>query len=130
MTKTNDELRGFLRGYLTAHRSVDPVTPKTATSGKVHLSVYRTKTGKPIGVEFDKDTMQNIWVRAADAPKITFPRAKKTEKQWTGFEWKSSDGKGANSNLTAYDDFLGHDLIRFGVKNEDDAIVILEHLIT
>lgn len=74
--------------------------------------------------------MQNIWVRAADAPKVTLARAKKTEKQWTGVEWKSPDGKGANSNLTAYDDFLGYDLIRFGVKTEDDAIVFLEHVIT
>lgn len=37
MTKTIDELRGFLRGYLTAHRSVEPVPPKTAASGNVFI---------------------------------------------------------------------------------------------
>ena len=128
MTRSIDELRGFLRGYLLAHPNISEIPSKTASSGKAHLSAFRTKAGNPIGIEFDKDTLQNIWLRAQDAP-IAPARTKTTEKQWTGTDWKGSDGKGANSNLSAYDDFHGHDLIRFGVKSQEDALAILAHVL-
>ncbi|MBA84442.1 MAG: hypothetical protein CML60_04950 [Rhodobacteraceae bacterium] len=128
MTRSIDELRGFLRGYLLAHPTISEISSKTATSSKAHLSAFRTKTGRPIGIEFDKDTLQNIWLRIQDAPPAP-SSTKTTEKHWTGTEWKSLDGKGANSNLSAYDDFHGHDLIRFGVNSQEDAVVILEHVL-
>ncbi|UWP96510.1 hypothetical protein K3X48_05915 [Aliiroseovarius crassostreae] len=128
MTRSIDELRGFLRGYLLAHPSISEIPSKTATSGKAHLSAFRTKARKPIGFEFDKDTLQNIWLRAQDAPPAP-SSTKTTEKHWTGTDWKSPDGKGANSNLSAYDDFHGHDLIRYGVKSKEDAVAILEHVL-
>lgn len=128
MTRSIDELRGFLRGYLLAHPYISEIPSKTASSGKAHLSAFRTKAGRPIGIEFDKDTLQNIWLRTHDAPKAP-SSVKTTEKHWTGTEWKGFDGKGANSNLSAYDDFHGHDLIRFGVKSQEDALAILEHVL-
>ena len=128
MTRSIDELRGFLRGYLLAHPAVSEIPSKTATSGKAHLSAFRTKAGNPIGIEFDKDTLQNIWLRTQDAPPAP-SSVKTTEKHWTGTEWQSPDGKGANSNLSAYNDFHGYDLIRFGVKSQDDALAILEHVL-
>ncbi|UWP90194.1 hypothetical protein [Aliiroseovarius crassostreae] len=128
MTQSIDELRGFLRGYLLAHPSITEIPSKTTSSGKAHLSAFRTNAGRPIGIEFDKNTLQNIWLRAQDAP-MAPASTKTTEKHWTGAEWKSPDGKGANSNLSAYDDFHGHDLIRFGVRSQDDTVAILEHVL-
>lgn len=129
MTRQIDELRGFLKGYLTAHPRVSEVAAKTASSGRVHLSVYRTTHGKPLGVEYDKDTLQNLWLRAGDAPSHIPSGVKTTDKAWTGHDWASPDGKGANSNLRGYDDFRGHDLIRLGVKTQADAEEILNHLL-
>lgn len=125
MTREIDDLREHLRAYLEGHPDIKPVEPKSGKSDKVHLSVYRATVGKPVGIEFDKDTLQNIWLRASDAAGPKLANVKETPKQWNGVEWKSADGKGANSNLSAYDDFLGHDLVRFGVKSKDDADAIL-----
>ncbi len=128
MTKEIEDLREYLRTYLGSHSSVDKVAPKSGNSEEVHLTVYRTRNGKPIGVEFDKDTLQNIWVRAADAMAVASPDVKVTKKNWNGIEWKSADGQGANSNLGGYDDFIGHDLVRFGVKSRNAAHEILDRM--
>lgn len=129
MTKEIDELRDYLRTYLTGHPSIKKVEPRSGNSGEVHLSVYRTLDGKPIGVEFDRETLQNIWVRAADTVPSGLPDVKVTKKDWNGDEWKSADGKGANSNLGAYDDFIGHDLVRIGVKSKAAAHAVLDRLL-
>jgi hypothetical protein len=128
VTKEIDDLREYLRNYLGGHSSVDKVTPKSGNSDEVHLAVYRTRNGKPIGVEFDKETLQNIWVRAADTITVASPDVKVTKKNWNGIEWKSADDKGANSNLGGYEDFVGHDLVRFGVKSKNAAHEILDQL--
>ncbi|EPX81146.1 HNH endonuclease [Litoreibacter arenae] len=128
MTKEIDDLREYLRNYLGGHSSVDKVTPKSGNSDEVHLAVYRTRNGKPIGVEFDKETLQIIWVRAADTITVASPDVKVTKKNWNGIEWKSADDKGANSNLGGYEDFVGHDLVRFGVKSKNAAHEILDQL--
>lgn len=129
MTRQIDELRGFLRGYLSAHPHISETAAKTASSGRVHLSVYRTTGGKPLGIEFDKDTLQNLWLRANDVPAHIPSSVKVTPKAWTGQDWASADGKGANSNLRGFVDFHGHDLIRLGVKTQADADGILTHIL-
>ncbi len=83
MTRSIDELRGFLRGYLLAHPPISEIPSKTATSSKAQLSAFRTKAGEPVGFEFDKDTLQNIWLRTQDAPPA-FSSFKTTEMHWTG----------------------------------------------
>ncbi|MFD0908691.1 HNH endonuclease [Ruegeria arenilitoris] len=128
MTKEIDELREYLRSYLDGHPSIDAVEAKSGRSEKVHLAVYKTKNGRPLGVEYNKKTLQNLWVRATDAAQIASPNVKVTKKKWNGVEWKSDDGDGANHNLQHYDDFPGHDLVRFGVKTKQDARAVLDRL--
>lgn len=129
MTQEIDDLREHIRAYLDDHPFIDAVAPKSPRSEKVRLAVYRTKDGKPIGVEFDKKTLQNLWVRADDATQVTLPDTKVTPKKWNGEEWKGDDEGGANHNLKHYDDFPGHDLVRFGVKTKQDAHSVLDHLL-
>lgn len=128
MTKEIEALREYLSTFLEGHPSIDEVKPKREGSRKVHLSVYRTKSGSPVGIEFDKDTLQNIWLRKSDTSPSSWPDIKVTAKNWDGAGWKSEDGKGANHNLKHYDDFPGHDLVRFGVKNKQQAHAVLDHL--
>lgn len=129
MTSEINELKKFLRNYLDLHPNIEAVPSKSANSDKVHLSVYKTRAGTPIGIEFDKETLQNIWLRKAEATGAPSLDVKVTTKNWNGVEWKGEDGKGANHNLKHYDDFPGNDLVRFGVKTKQDALTILDRLV-
>ena len=57
-----------LRGYLLAHPSIAETPSKTTTSGKLHLSSFPNNTGRPIGIEFDRKTLQSILATQARHP--------------------------------------------------------------
>lgn len=124
-----DTLRGFLRNWLVGHPDVELVQPKTTTSKQVHLSVFVTAKGRPIGIETDKTSIQNIWLRAMNMPKDLPPRIKVTKKMWVGQSWKGEDGKGANSNLKGFDLFRTHNLVRLELTTVEDAKALLEAII-
>lgn len=130
MDQAVDDLRGYLRRYLADHAFVEPVTPKKSNSATTHLEVFITASGNPIGIEFDKKSLVNIWLRSSDVLESVLPNLKVTRKFWDGTAWADEQGKGANSNLSGYNVFLKADLVRFGVSTQLDLHRVLDQVVS
>lgn len=129
MTDRTEDLKTFIRAALRA--GFEPVPSVRAASGKVHLEVWRSRSGRgyPVGLEMGHDSMVNYWVtRPFGLPPNLPPTVERTDKQPKGREWTGADGDGANSNLSAYEEFRTKPIARLAVRSADDARLILEHL--
>jgi hypothetical protein len=117
-------VEGFLRTYL------EPVQPQSATSGKVHLEVWRTpEKRRSLGVEMGHDGLVNIWVKGLNVPRALPASIAVVKKRWTGAGWTDDAGKGANSNLLGYEDFHTHPISRLALTSVADARVMLEAML-
>ncbi len=124
-----EDLKGFIRA--TLREGFEPVPSARASSGKVHLEVWRSRSGRryPVGLELRHDNVVNLWVaRPFGIPQNLPPTVERTDKQPTGRIWTDANGDGANSNLSAYEEFRTKPIARLGVRSEADARLILEHL--
>jgi len=128
MTDTIQSVKAFVRSFL--HRSCKPVPAMRAGSGKVHLEVWETASGRtrPVGVEFDHDGVVNLWLVtmhvSADLPNTVL----RADKMPAGRKWTDVHGDGANSNLSAYEQFRTKKITRLGVKSIADAELVLDRL--
>lgn len=124
-----ETLKATIRAIL--RRDFEPVPPARAGGGKVHLEVWRSRTGRgyPVGLEMDHDGMVNLWVvRPFGIPKDLPETVGRTDKMPKGRGWTDEAGDGANSNLSGYDEFRTRPIARLSVRTEDDARLVLEHL--
>lgn len=122
------DLKGVVRAILRA--DFDPVPPVRASSGQVHLEVWRSRgKRRVVGMEIGHDTQVNFWVvRPFGLPKALPPSVERVDKQPKGRVWTDAEGKGANSNLSAYEEFRSSPIARLEVRSIEDARVILDHL--
>lgn len=122
------DLKDTVRAILRA--DFEPVPSARANSGKVHLEVWRSKSKRrAVGVELGRDTQVNFWVvRPFGLPKDLPASVERVDKQPKGRAWTDTDGKGANSNLSAYEEFRNSPIARLEVHSIEDARVILDHL--
>ena len=129
MTDTIGDVRRFIRGFLSQHGQ--PVPPKTVASQKVHLEVWTVgPKRRAVGLEMDHDSLVNIWVTSSNVPTdlpVTVEVVRKTPK---GRVWIDEKGKGANANLSGYDEFRTRPITRLVVATIPDARAILTHLIS
>ncbi|WP_025897474.1 hypothetical protein [Sneathiella glossodoripedis] len=129
MLEVND-VKEFVKALVEACPELTPVPSKSGLIDLVHLSVYETSRGSPIGVEYDHANFLNIWVRQADVDieqlrlkeyvcKIWQPETKtdNNDSPWRSSEDVSGQRNGANSNLESpvRPVFQKHDLYRFKV---------------
>ena len=126
-----ERLVAFVHGWMRSNGCVE-IPSKSANSNRVRLDAWRHVTSqRPIGLEQQKG-MMNFWLRESDVPASIPEGVKSTSKSWDGIEWfdptPTGSGKrgGANSNLKFFADFEGHDLVRLGVRNIEQAQTILE----
>lgn len=122
-----EEMKGAVRAFL--HNQGQLIPTKTATSQREHLEVW-TIGGRrrAAGFEFDHDGVLNIWVTALNRPPSLPAEVGVMQKTPKGRIWTDANGDGANSNLSAYDEFRTKPLVRMGVSNISDAMLILDHL--
>ena len=111
-------------------RDFEPIPSPRASSGRVHLEVWRGRgKRRAVGVELDHAGQVNFWVvRPFGLPKDLPASVERVDKQPKGRGWTDTHGKGANSNLGAYDEFHNKPITRLEVKTLADARVILDHL--
>ena len=122
-------VKHFIRRFI-AERGIEEVPPKRASSGKVHLEVWRTPgKGRPIGLEMGHDGLVNLWLVALNVPKELPDHIELTKKVPKGREWTDAAGDGANSNLSAYDEFRTKPIVRLKVRSVEDARLVLEALL-
>ncbi len=121
-------LKVFVQSFL--HANLEQMQPQSATSGKVHLEVWRTpQKRRTLGVEMGHDGLVNIWLKALNVPRGLPPTIGVVKKRWTGGGWTDDARKGANSNLLGYEDFHTHPISRLAVSSIDDARTLLEALL-
>jgi hypothetical protein len=127
MTTTIDDVRNSILAFMRAHGK--PVPAQTATSQKEHLEVWTVgPKRRPAGLEMKHDGIVNIWVTSLNVPPSLSADVEATRKTPKGREWTDVNGKGANSNLSSYDEFRTKPIVRLGVTSVPDAIAILNHL--
>jgi len=127
MSATIEALKATIRTFLNAN--CDPVAPKTQTSRQVHLEVWKTRSGgRVMGFEFGHDDLVNIWVTSMNIPPSLPEGVIVTRKTPKGTKWTDAAGKGANSNLSGYDDFRSRPIARLGITSFDEAEIIFTHL--
>jgi hypothetical protein len=127
MSEAIPALKGAVRAFLRAHGQ--PVPAKTATSKKEHLEVWHVgPRRRALGLEFDHDGLVNFWVTSLNIPKDLPPSVEAVRKTPKGKGWTDTNGDGANSNLSSYDDFRTRPIARLGVTRSEDARMILDHL--
>lgn len=128
MSSEIEDLKRFV--YSVLRSRFDPVPSRSERSGRVHLEVWSGKErSRPVGVEFDHADRVNFWVRTSgDVPALP-PSIERTDKEPKGRGWTDANGKGANSNLSSYDEFRTRRITRLGVSAEADARIVLEHLV-
>lgn len=122
------DLKDAVRAILRA--DFEPIPSVRANSGKVHLEVWRSRgKRRAVGVELGHDTQVNFWVvRPFGLPKALPASVERVDKQPKGRAWTDAEGKGANSNLSAYEEFRNSPIARLEVRSIEDARVILDHL--
>lgn len=98
------------------------------SSGKVHLEVWEARPGRAVGLEMDHDAQVNFWVTRLNVPSDLPTTIGRNDKQPRGRVWTDEAGRGANSNLSAYEAFRSKPITRLEVTTEADARAILEHL--
>lgn len=118
----------YLRDCLRAIGN--PVPPKTAGSGKVHLEVWLVgHRNRPAGFELGHEGVVNVWLTTMHTPKNLPDTIKVVRKIPKGRGWTDADGKGANSNLSAYDAFRTRPITRLGVETFEDMKQLMDQLI-
>lgn len=127
MTNDITDLKNAIRAIL--RQDFEPVPSARANSGKVHLKVWRTlRKRRAVGVEMGHDTQVNFWVvRPFGVPKALPASVERVDKQPKGRVWTDENGKGANSNLSAYEEFRNNPIARLEATSIADARVILDH---
>lgn len=129
MTGDIEILKRMVRSFL--REQLEPVPSQRAMSGKVHLEVWRTRAkGRPLGLEMDHKDRVNFWIVRMSVPAGLPASVEVTHKVPKGRAWTDENGRGANSNLSAYDEFRTKPITRLGVISEKDARFILEHLVS
>ena len=127
MTDSIDDLRRFIRAFLSQHGQAVP--PKRATSRKEHLEVWTIGVKRRVaGFEMKHAGLVNIWVTNLNVPSDLPASVEIAHKTPTGIEWTDVNGDGANSNLSFYDGFPTRRIARLGVTTIADARAILTHL--
>lgn len=122
------ELKSFVRGFLRQH--MEAVPPQRATSGKVHLEVWRSPgKRRPVGLEMDHDAQVNLWLVRMNVPQSLPASVAVVQKEPKGRGWTDAAGDGANSNLSSYDEFRTKRITRLAVASIDDARIVLEALL-
>ena len=117
-------IREFLR------QEFEAVPAKRATSGKVHLEVWRTpEKRRPVGVEMGHEGQVNFWLVRLNMPKYLPDSILVVMKEPKGRVWTDATGDGANSNLSAYDEFRTKPIVRLAVASIEDARFVLESLL-
>lgn len=105
------------------------VAPNRPESRGVHLEVWRVRgRERAVGIEFDHDAVVNFWVTRLNVPRELPPSVTRADKAPKGRGWTDDQGNGANSNLSAYDQFRTKPISRLGVRTSEDAKLILDHL--
>jgi hypothetical protein len=124
ITQLKDAVRAILRA------DFEQIPSARANSDKVHLEVWRSRSKRrAVGVEIGHDTQVNFWVvRPFGLPKVLPTSVERVDKQPKGRSWTDAGGKGANSNLSAYEEFRNSPIARLEVRSIEDARVILDHL--
>ena len=117
-------IREFLR------QEFEAVPPKRATSGKVHLEVWRSpRNRRPVGVEMGHEGLVNFWLVRLNMPKNLPDSVSVATKEPKGREWTDAAGDGANSNLSAYEEFRTKPIARLAIVSVEDARFVLESLL-
>lgn len=120
-------LEGAVRTFLHTHGRL--VEAKRLTSKREHLEVWSIGSKRrAAGFELDHSSVLNIWVTAQNRPSDLSAEAVVMRKTPVGRFWTDENGKGANSNLSAYDEFRGKIILRLGVNSIADAMIALNHL--
>jgi hypothetical protein len=121
-------LKDAVRAILCA--DFKPVPSTRASSGKVHLEVWRSRgKRRAVGVELGHDTQVNFWVvRPFGLPKTLPASVERVDKQPKGRSRTDAAGKGAKSNLSACEEFRITPIPRLETRSLEDARVILDHV--
>lgn len=128
MTVGVSTLKMFIRQVIAETEMLE-VPPKRANSGKVHLEVWKTKNGRAVGLEMGHDSLVNLWLVSMYVPRTLPQSVLLTRKVPKGREWTDQEGKGANSNLSAYDEFRTKPVSRLAVTTVEDARCVLEAIL-
>jgi len=124
---TIEDIKNTVRAFLRAE--CEPVPTRKAGSNKVHLEVWVTRQRRrAIGIEMDHERLVNLWVTSMNIPPNLPDSISVNRKQPVGRGWTDQNGDGANSNLSAYEEFRTKPIARLGVSTEADAKSVLEHL--
>jgi hypothetical protein len=129
VSQVNDELKTFIRAFL--RKNMEAIPPQRAGSGKVHLEVWRSPVKrKPVGLEFGHDAHVNLWLVSTNVPRSLPATVVAVQKDPDGRGWTDSEGKGANSNLSSYEEFRTKRITRLAVNSIEDARIVLDALLT
>lgn len=128
MTTNASAVKSFVRRVI-AEAGIQEVPPKRANSGKVHLEVWQTENRRAFGLEMGHDSQVNIWLVSMYVPRDLPENVLVTKKLPKGREWTDLEGKGANSNLSAYDEFRTKPISRLAITSVEDARHVLEAIL-
>jgi hypothetical protein len=121
-------LKAYVRAFL--RQNMEAVPPQRATSGKVHLEVWRSPgKRRPVGLEMDHYAHVNLWLVRMNVPQCLPASVIAVEKEPKGRVWTDAEGKGANSNLSSYEEFRTKRITRLAVASVDEARTVLEALL-
>ncbi|MFT6556248.1 hypothetical protein [Sneathiella sp.] len=142
--KKMSALSEFTSEFLSLCPEIEQLENTKGKKGNIHLYVYETTEGLPIGFEFDKKTLVSAWVRQDDIDVSLLSDIKYDEKIWdpgtiresSKSPWRSEGDlsmkrTGANSNLesNAWPSFQEHDLICFKAKKPREVIRVVGELL-
>ena len=124
---TIENVKNAVRAFLRAE--CEAVPTKKAGTNQVHLEVWVTRQRRrAIGIEMDHEKLVNLWVTSMNIPPDLPDSISVHRKRPAGRNWTDDNGDGANSNLSAYEEFRTKPIARLGVSTETDVMTILEHL--
>jgi hypothetical protein len=122
-------LKTFVRGFVRLN--LEPVPPQLATSGKVHLDVWRSvEKQRPVGLELDHPDRVNLWLVRMNVPRGLPETIQAALKEPKNKGWTDDAGKGANTNLSSYSQFRTKRITCLSVSTIEDARFVLESLLT
>ena len=128
MTEDIPALKASIREFLRLH--MEAVPPQRATSGKVHLEVWRSPgKRRPVGLEMGHDNQVNLWLVRMNVPQSLPASVGIVQKEPKGRVWTDAASNGANSNLSGYEEFRTKRITRLVVTTIDDARLVLEALL-
>lgn len=122
-----ESLKGALRARL--RREFNEIASARDGTRKAHLEVWESKRGgRVVGVEFDHTDRVNLWLTRLGLPRNLPSTVERTDKEPKGRGWTDAQGDGANSNLSAYKQFVTRPITRLSVRNIAEATAILDHV--